>query len=182
MLFLGLLVVAYAATWLVPRMRGRTADQWRYALAGAMAVAGITHLLDPTPFVQHLPVWVPARELLVVISGIAEIALGAALLTPPPFRRMAGLALAAYLVAVFPANVYVAVAGVEVDGQPGGLYPWLRLPLQVLFVWLAVWTTRAGTSARGRRAAPATGAVRLGDRHQPATRGSWQRHRLPRLR
>jgi uncharacterized membrane protein len=122
-------------------MRGRTEDQWRYALAIAMAVAGLAHFLDPTPFIQHLPVWVPARELLVLVSGIIEVALGAALLAPPPYRRLVGLALALYLVGVFPANVYVAVAGVDVDGQPGGWYPWLRLPLQPLFVWLAVWTT-----------------------------------------
>jgi hypothetical protein len=53
----------------------------------------------------------------------------------------AGLALAAYLVAVFPSNVYVAIAGVDVDGQPGGWYPWLRLPLQVLFVAWALWSS-----------------------------------------
>jgi uncharacterized membrane protein len=50
-------------------------------------------------------------------------------------------ALAAYLVAVFPSNVYVAIAAVEVDGQPGGWYPWFRLPLQVLFVAWALWST-----------------------------------------
>lgn len=154
MLFLGLLLAAYGATWLVPRLRGRTTDQWRFALAAAMAIAGLTHLLDPTPFIQHLPDWVPGREALVFLTGLVEIALAAALLIPPPHRRLAGLALAAYLVAVFPANVYVAVAGIDVEGQPDGLYAWLRLPLQVLFVWLAVWTTRRNAGV-DRRAAPA---------------------------
>jgi uncharacterized membrane protein len=51
--------------------------------------------------------------------------------------------------------VYVAVAGVEVDGQPGGQYPWLRLPLQALFVWLALWTTRRDVPAVAKRDAPA---------------------------
>jgi uncharacterized membrane protein len=46
-------------------------------------------------------------------------------------------------VAVFPGNVYVAVAGIDVAGQPGGLYPWLRLPLQVVFISLALWSTGA---------------------------------------
>ena len=168
MVFLGLLLGAYAATWLVPRWRGMASDQWRHALAVAMIVAGLAHLLDPTPFVQHLPAWVPAREPLVLLSGIAEIALGAALWLPTPFRRVAGLALAAYLVAVFPANVYVAVAGVEVDGQPGGLYPWLRLPWQALFVWLAVWTTRATVAETD--ALPSVAAVqqRAGERPVPS--------------
>ena len=142
MLVLGVILAAYAATWLVPRLRGRTTDQWRYALAAGMTVFGLAHLLDPTPFIQHIPPWVPAREPLVFLSGLAEIALAAALLTPQPHRRLAGLALAAYLVAVFPGNIYVAVAGVDVQGQPGGLYPWLRLPFQAVFIWLALWTTR----------------------------------------
>ena len=43
---------------------------------------------------------------------------------------------------VFPGNVYVAVFDVEVDGQPGGAYPWVRLPLQVLFIAWALWCTR----------------------------------------
>jgi hypothetical protein len=37
--------------------------------------------------------------------------------------------------------VYVAVAGIDVEGQPGGWYPWLRLPFQVLFVAWALWST-----------------------------------------
>jgi uncharacterized membrane protein len=95
----------------------------------------------PTPFIQQLPSWVPAPETLILLSGGIEVALGAALLTRQPWRRFAGLALAAYLVAVFPSNVYVAIAAVEVDGQPGGWYPWVRLPLQVLFVAWALWST-----------------------------------------
>lgn len=151
MIFLIVLAVATAVTAGVLALRGRFTPRpaARIGLAVAMAVAGIAHLLMPLPFIQHLPTWVPARELLVAVSGVVEIALGAALLLRPPLRRLAGLVLAAYLVAVFPANVYVAVAGIEVDGQPGGAYPWLRLPLQVLFVVWAVWSTR------GERSAPA---------------------------
>ena len=90
--------------------------------------------------------WVPLRAEIVLISGLVEIALALALLLPPPARRRVGAALALYLVAVFPGNVYVAVFDVEVDGQPGGAYPWVRLPLQLLFIAWAVWSTR---EARG---------------------------------
>jgi uncharacterized membrane protein len=110
-------------------------------MATAMVFAGVAHWLMPTPFVQHLPPWVPAAEALVLVTGVVEIGLGVALLLRQPWRRRAGLALAAYLVAVFPANVYVAVAGIDVEGQPGGWYPWLRLPFQVLFVAWALWST-----------------------------------------
>lgn len=148
MLFLLILLAAYAGVRLFGARHRDRRDQWRLALGVAMAVAGVAHLVDPLPFVQHLPPWVPNRELLVAASGVAEIALGAGLLLRPPWRGWVGLALAAYLVAVFPANVYVAVSGVDVSGQPGGVYPWLRLPFQALFVWLAAWSTRAPSVLR----------------------------------
>lgn len=142
MVFLSILAIAIlvaAASWQGRRPSAR--DAARRSLAAAMVVAGISHLVMPTPFLQHLPPWVPAAELLVAVSGIAEMALGLGLLLHDPWRRRVAVTLALYLVAVFPANVYVAVAGIDVQGQPGGLYPWLRLPLQVLFVWWALWST-----------------------------------------
>lgn len=142
MLFLLVLAVATAAIALALRKQPFVVHA-RLGLAAAMAVAGAAHIGMPEPFVQHLPEWVPASHALIYASGLAEIALGLVLVWPREIRPIAGLALAAYLLAVFPANVYVAVEGVDVDGQPGGVYPWLRLPLQGLFVWLAVWTTDA---------------------------------------
>jgi uncharacterized membrane protein len=145
-IFLFVLTVATIILLLIPTRGGRrpARDAARQGMAAAMAFAGASHFLMPTPFVQHLPTWVPAAEALVYITGAIEVALGAALLTREPRRRMAaGLALAAYLVAVFPANVYVAIADVEVDGQPGGIYPWIRLPLQALFIAWALWSTNS---------------------------------------
>ena len=142
MLFLIVLVLATGAVALIAR-RQPFAVHVRLGLAIAMAFAGAAHLFMPTPFVQHLPGWVPERHGLIYVSGVAEIALGVALVWPGRWRQLAGLALAAYLLAVFPANIYVAVEAVEVDGQPGGVYPWLRLPFQALFVWLALWSTDA---------------------------------------
>ncbi len=142
MIFLVVLALATLLAAAVLWMSGQRSAR-RAALLGmatAMVFAGAAHWLMPTPFVQHLPPWVPAAEALVLVTGVIEVGLGAALLRRT-WQRRAGLALAAYLVAVFPANVYVAVAGVDVDGQPGGWYPWLRLPFQVLFVAWALWST-----------------------------------------
>ena len=143
MIFLLALVVATLLAAVLPARFGpRSARRAaRLGMASAMVFAGAAHWFMPTPFVQHLPAWVPAAETLILITGGIEIALGAALLARQPWRRFAGLALAAYLLAVFPANVYVAVAAVDVDGQPGGWYPWIRLPFQVLFVAWALWST-----------------------------------------
>lgn len=145
MLFVIVLIIgtALAAALVGARRSARSAA--RAGLAIAMVVAGVSHWLNPVPFLQHLPPWVPAAEALILATGVLEVLLGLALLLRPPWRRRVGLALAAFFVAVFPANVYVAVAGVEVDGLPGGWYPWLRLPLQVLFVAWALWSTAAVT-------------------------------------
>ena len=141
LLVLTIATIAAAASLALFRRFSRRGAA-RIGMAVAMAFAGASHLLMPTPFVQHLPGWVPLREELVFLTGLLEIALGLALLLRQPWQRLAGFALAGYLVAVFPANVYVAVAEVEVDGQPGGAYAWLRLPLQLLFIAWALWSTR----------------------------------------
>ena len=144
MVFMIILIVIYALTWLIPpRSRWTQEARWRVALALGMAIAGLTHLLSPTPFIQHLPEWVPLRSAIVFVSGLVEIAFGAALLIRTAWRPWIGWALALYLVAVVPGNVYVAVSGIDVQGQPGGIYAWIRLLFQPLFVWLALWTTRA---------------------------------------
>jgi uncharacterized membrane protein len=155
MLFLVVLATATLITAAMQAILRRFDVRWaaRIGLAIAMAFAGLAHLAMPLPFLQHLPPWTPAAEAIIFVTGIIEIALGAALLLRQPWRRRAGLALVAYLVAVFPGNIYVAVADVDVDGQPGGWYPWLRLPLQALFIVWALWTTRRSPGADGRRAA-----------------------------
>lgn len=140
MIFLAVLAVATGLTALVhPRAGVR---HWaRIGLGAAFVVAGVAHLAQPLPFEQHLPGWVPAATALVYVSGVVEIALGVALITWGTRRRQIGVLTAAYLVAVWPANFYVAAAGVDVDGQPGGMYPWVRIPFQVLFIAWAVWAT-----------------------------------------
>jgi uncharacterized membrane protein len=155
MIFFLVLVVATGAATAVLALR-RTFSVRLAASSGmavAMVFAGVSHLLWPTPFVQHLPTWVPMREDLIFATGLLEIALGVGLMLREPLRRWAGLALAGYLVAVFPSNIYVALAGVDVDGQPGGAYPWLRLPLQLLFIGWAFWST-GRTKVTGRAGPP----------------------------
>jgi uncharacterized membrane protein len=144
MIFLLALVLGTTTSAaIIARRRGFVPrEAARLGMAIAMAFAGISHLVLATPFIQHLPPWVPLREEVVFVSGLLEIALGIALLLPAPTRRRVGVVLALYFVAVFPGNLYVAVYDVDVDGQPGGVYPWVRLPLQLLFVAWAIWSTR----------------------------------------
>jgi uncharacterized membrane protein len=140
MVFLAVLVMATGVAATAARRAGGRA--WAgIGLGIAFAVAGIAHLVQPTSFEQHLPSRVPATSALVVVTGLVEIALGVALVAARRHAQAVGHATAAYLVAVWPANIYVAIAGVDVDGQPGGAYPWVRVPLQVLFIAWAWWST-----------------------------------------
>jgi uncharacterized membrane protein len=142
MQFVAILFAATAVAWFLGRRTGGWRDHARQGLAAAMIVAGLTHFATVEPFVEHLPEWIPAREALVYLTGAVEVALGIALMRSTRHRATVGRVMAAYLIAVFPANIYVAVADIDVSGQPGGLHAWLRLPLQVLFVaWALVSTT-----------------------------------------
>ncbi len=122
-------------------------DPVRIGLAILMAVAGAAHFVNPRPFIEHLPDVVPLRAELVALTGAIEIGLAAALVGPHSWRRPAGLALAAYLVLVFPANVYAALSQVPIDGVPPGWLRWARLPLQPLLIAAALWSTSEDAEA-----------------------------------
>jgi uncharacterized membrane protein len=114
---------------------------------GSMYVAaGVLHFVVPGLYVQIVPPMFPARLVLVYLSGLAEVAVGIGLLLPRT-RRHAAWATIALLVAIFPANVYMATHGVVVQGMPGGgdpsaLVRWGRLPLQGVLILWAFWYTR----------------------------------------
>ena len=86
------------------------------------------------------------------MTGVIEILLGAGLVAWHDRRRDVALALVAYLVAVFPANVYVAVAGVSADNLGGG-DPWARLPFQAVYIAWVFWAV-PGVSDHARSRAP----------------------------
>jgi uncharacterized membrane protein len=118
----------------------------RYVMAVLYVIAGAMHFLVPEVYVQIVPPVLPGPLTLVYLSGIAEIALGLGLFHPRT-RRLAAWGLIGLLIAIFPANVYMATSGVVIEGTPGGGDPseivrWGRLPLQVILVAWAWWYTR----------------------------------------
>jgi uncharacterized membrane protein len=137
MILLVVLVAAFAASYLVLR-HGRHRDAARWALAVAMMFAGVSHFLDPASFVRMLPEFVPYRDAVISGTGVIEVLLGVGLLIPRRRRREVALALIAYLIAVFPANVYVAVTDVPIEDLGGG-NPWLRLPFQAIYIAWVLW-------------------------------------------
>lgn len=112
----------------------------RWILAVLFIGAGLSHLLTPAPFVSIMPPYLPYPLILVLISGVAEIAGGLGILVPS-LRRAAGWGLIALLIAVFPANIHMAMEGATINGQtiPSWIL-WLRLPLQFALIY---WVYRS---------------------------------------
>ena len=109
-------------------------------IALLFATSGVLHLIKPQPFVSIMPTWLPGAPVLVLISGVCEIA-GAAGILVPITRVTAGWGLIALLLAVFPANVQMLLNARAAHASA----TWLtllvaRLPLQV---FLIIWVYRS---------------------------------------
>jgi uncharacterized membrane protein len=124
----------------------------RAVLAVFMIAIGVVHFAAPDGFVQIVPKSLPAPLLLVYVSGAFEILGGVGILVPRT-RRLAGYGLVALYLAVFPANINMAVNHIEPVGThiPEALF-WLRLPLQIVLVMWALWCTRRDVRASEPRA------------------------------
>ncbi len=121
-------------------------------LSGAFITTGILHFLRPGYFEQIVPEALPAHRELVLISGAAEIAGGVGVAFAGT-RQLAGLWLVALLLAVFPANINMAVNPDRFDSIPPVLL-WARLPLQGLLIWWAYRATRSPRSSEPTFTAP----------------------------
>jgi uncharacterized membrane protein len=112
----------------------------RFALAAFFVAAGVLHFVKPAAYKAIVPPGLPSPRGLVYGSGVAEVAGGLAVLSGR-LRPWAGWWLIALLVAVFPANVYMAVAPEDIEGlEVPRVALWLRLPLQGVMIW---WVWRA---------------------------------------
>ena len=112
----------------------------RFALAALFIASGTSHFVRSEFFTSIVPPWLPWALALVWISGFFEIA-GAIALLVPATRRAAGIGLIALMVAVFPANVHMALHAESFPHFAPGLL-WLRLPLQAVLIALAWWCSR----------------------------------------
>ena len=112
----------------------------RHLLGLVFVAAGANHFRVPGVYESIMPPELPAHTELVLASGAAEIVGGLAVLHPRT-ARAGGLWLIATLVAVFPANLHMALRAERYAAIPEALL-WARLPLQVLLIWWAWSATR----------------------------------------
>jgi uncharacterized membrane protein len=112
-------------------------------LGAGMIAAGANHFASPDFYMPMMPPYLPAHRELVYLSGLAEIALGVGVLVPRT-RRLSAWGLIALFVAVFPANLHIALHDIPLGGaeQGAGVWNWVRLPFQAVFIAWAWWFTR----------------------------------------
>jgi uncharacterized membrane protein len=116
----------------------------RLLLSALFLFAGVLHLANTNLFLPIMPPFLPFPRLCVQVSGVFEILGGIGLLMPQrEIQILTGFGLVLLLLAVFPANIYMATNNLRIHGMP--TQPWMgwaRLPLQPLLILAVLWVTR----------------------------------------
>jgi len=120
----------------------------RIAMAVMLLFTSIGHFKFRRGMSMMVPSFFPARETLVLITGLIEILAAIGLLMPFPWHVRTAWFLIAFFVLLLPANIYAAVKRVDYEkgtyAGPGPSYLWFRVPLQILFIcWLYFFALRA---------------------------------------
>jgi uncharacterized membrane protein len=121
----------------------------RFACGPFFVVAGLLHFVKPKTYKAIVPPYLPAPDALVFLSGVAEVGGGLGLMLPAT-RKRAGCWLIATLVAIFPANLHMAMNPERYPKVPGGETALkARLPLQALLIVWVFCASRRGRRSRG---------------------------------
>lgn len=115
----------------------------RVLLVAFFVFAGVNHFRNPAFYLRMMPPYLPWHPALNYISGFFEVLLGLMVLVPS-WRKLAGWGLILLLIAIFPANLHVALNAELFPELPASAY-YIRLPFQLLFIAWVYWTclTRA---------------------------------------
>jgi len=137
----------------------------RVVLGGALIFAGAGHLTSSrTDFQAQVPDWVGLdKDLVVILSGIVEIALGVALIFVRRHRALLGLAVGLFFIAVFPGNVSQFIDGDDAFGLNSESARRNRLFFQPVLVAWAWWSTEALALVRRGRLPQTEGSTGGGD-------------------
>ncbi|HXG65861.1 MAG TPA: MauE/DoxX family redox-associated membrane protein [Blastocatellia bacterium] len=112
----------------------------KYLLAIFFIGAGVNHFINPEFYLRIMPPYLPWHGPLNYLSGLLEILFGAMLLIPK-YTRLAAWGIIAVLLAVFPANIHMAMNPHLYPELPPAAY-YIRLPIQGIFIAWAYWFTR----------------------------------------
>ena len=106
-------------------------------------IAGALHFVNPDFYMKIMPLYLPFHLALVYLSGLVEILLGIGLIYRP-MRQYAAWGIIALLIAVFPANIFLAFneGAQEALGTNQLEALWIRFPIQLLFIIIAWWQSK----------------------------------------
>jgi uncharacterized membrane protein len=113
----------------------------KYLLAAGFIFAGFNHFYNPDFYLRIMPPYLPWPSALHLIAGFFEVVLGVMLLIQR-FQRLAAWGLIALLLAIYPANIHMAVNHHLYPELPM-VFHWIRLPMQFVLIAWALWFTRA---------------------------------------
>ena len=115
----------------------------RFAMGILFILASTLHFTASEAELKIIPAFLPMRREALYVTGVLEFLGGVGLFVPNrKVQRASSWGLVALLVAIFPANVYQAVAGIKLGGfMNSPLYLWGRLPFQIVFIGWALWCT-----------------------------------------
>lgn len=135
----------YECKTLQPKRPGIVRTIFRILLGLFLIFAGVSHLtISRVEFLAQVPPWVALNgDLVVVLSGIAEIVLGLGLVFLARQRILVGLATAAFFVLIFPGNISQYVNQIDAFGLYTDQARFIRLFFQPLLVVWALWSTGA---------------------------------------
>jgi uncharacterized membrane protein len=114
-----------------------------WVMAVFYILAGLMHFVQPDYYRPMMPPYLPWHAFLIYLSGLAELGLGIAVLIPS-IRPLAAWGIILLLIAIFPANIHIAMHNVPVFGatEGAGIGNWIRLPFQAVLIAWAWWYTR----------------------------------------
>ena len=124
----------------------------RMLLGFFLTYTGVSHIsFMRKEFLAQVPNWLPIQpDMVVPLSGVVEILLGAALLFLTQQRAAVGWIVAFFFVAIFPGNIAQLINQKDAFGLNSDFLRWLRLPLQPILIILVVWSTGAWSTWRNK--------------------------------
>jgi uncharacterized membrane protein len=111
----------------------------KFLFALLFILAGMNHFRDPGFYLGIMPPYLPWPSALHLIAGFLEIVFGIMLLIPK-YQKFGAWGLIALLIAVYPANIHMAVNHQHYPNLPMAFH-WIRLPLQFVMIAWAWWFT-----------------------------------------
>ena len=117
----------------------------RILLGAFLTFAGVSHLtFNRSEFLAQVPQWIPLNpDMVVVLSGIAEISLGLALIFAVKYKKLVGMTAAIFFVLIFPGNIAQYINKVNAFGLNTDNARLIRLFFQPILISWALWSTNA---------------------------------------